>query len=95
MRICRFWSGLSGFDSRGGLWFDQAEFTEDTVANIGVINVGKWSVGRDNTTGNAVLKLDWTDKPSLALIIPMEDAEAIGKALRVLARKSAAPKRPH
>lgn len=51
------------------------------MAKFDGIAVGKWSVGRDDVSGAAVIKLEWTDRRALGLIVPIDQAVALGKAL--------------
>ncbi|MBP8236012.1 MAG: hypothetical protein KAY22_27370 [Rhizorhabdus sp.] len=65
------------------------------MTEIAAINVGKWSVGRDNAMGAAVIKLEWTNRPPLALIIPIDQATEIAKALLDLGNAPSSPNRPN
>jgi len=45
------------------------------------IVVGRWSVGYERGTGNAILMFEFSDRPPLVFAMPLRESTACGRAL--------------
>lgn len=48
---------------------------------IEALQVGKWRVGFDHKTGQAVVILEFADRSPLAIMVPIDVAPELGRAL--------------
>ena len=56
------------------------------MSELEAIALGKWSVGYDHLSGQAVLMMEFADRPPLAVVMPMDQVPLISMALNNLSR---------
>lgn len=65
-------------------------------SEIDTIQLGKWTTGFDHKSKQAVVIMEFSDRPKLALMVPVDQLQALGQALINLNQEGvSSPARPN